>query len=397
MGRADVVSELLRRASVAAPDMLTAEIAMALHDIGGNHLVLYVVDYDQETLRPVALASDLLSEPPPPVAIAGTMAGRVFQTQETLSAESPGDGSVGGWRVWAPVRERAERIGVLEFGFVALDGEILRLCDDLGRLVGHLVRTSSRYTDLIEMRRRRQPMKLAAEMQWDLLLPPMVFRSPDVCIAGHVEPAYDIGGDGFDYSLNGEVLDFVLFDAMGHGVRAALLSSLALAGLRHARRRNLDPLETVALIDAAIVDEFDGDGFVTGHLARLDTVSGRLSWINVGHPDFLLVRGGKVVAEPHCEPCLPLGLGGQVTEIGECQLEPGDILAFYSDGVVEAHPTGGEQFGLDCLKERLSVHMAGGRSASETLRRVVADVVAHRADELQDDATLVLVEWRPYR
>lgn len=142
MGRADVVSELLRRASVAAPDMLTAEIALALHDIGGNHLVLYVVDYDQETLRPVALASDLLSEPPPPVAIAGTMAGRTFQTQETLSAESPSDGSVGGWRVWAPVRERAERIGVLEFGFVALDDEVLNLCDDLAGVSGPA--TSSR-------------------------------------------------------------------------------------------------------------------------------------------------------------------------------------------------------------------------------------------------------------
>ena len=87
-------------------------MANALHDAGGNHLVLYVVDYEQETLQPVALASDLLDERPKGVTIEGTMAGRSFQSQQVLSAET-----ADGWRVWAPVRERAERIGVLELGF----------------------------------------------------------------------------------------------------------------------------------------------------------------------------------------------------------------------------------------------------------------------------------------
>ena len=54
-----------------------------------------------------------------------------------------------------------------------------------------------------------------------------------------MEPAYAVGGDGFDYSLNGGVLDLVIYDAVGHGLHSALLSTLTIAALRHARRCDL--------------------------------------------------------------------------------------------------------------------------------------------------------------
>ena len=63
-------------------------------------------------------------------------------------------------------------------------------------------------------------MSLAASMQWDLL-PPLVMQAGSVSIAGLIEPAYDVGGDCFDYSLNGPVFDFAIMDAMGHGVSSA--------------------------------------------------------------------------------------------------------------------------------------------------------------------------------
>ena len=143
--------------------------------------------------------------------------------------------------MWAPVRERAERIGVLELGFPSLEpderrDELLALADDLGLLVGHLTHTAGRYTDLIELRRRRRPMNLAAEMQWDLL-PPLSFSSPELAIAGLLEPAYFVAGDAFDYSLNGEMLGFAIIDAMGHGVNSTLASTLALGAFRYGRRR----------------------------------------------------------------------------------------------------------------------------------------------------------------
>lgn len=392
MQRAEVISELLQRANLTPPDLLAADVAAALADAGGNHLVIFVVDYEQVTLQPVALATELLDEEPEGVTISGTMAGRAFQRQEVVSAETQG-----GWRVWAPLVERAERVGVLELGFAEVDDEILRLCEDLGRLVGHLLHTAGRYTDLVDLRRRRRDMSLAAEMQWDMLLPPLAFRSPEVGLAGLLEPAYEVAGDGFDYSLDGETLSFLMLDAMGHGLGATLASTLALAASRHARRMGAGLAEIARRVDEALAGEFGGDIFVTGHVGALDTATGRFCWVNAGHPAPLLARRSKVVAEIGCQPCFPLGLGIHEPEIGECQLEPGDALVFYSDGVIEARPAidRRDQFGVERLTDLLERNLGMGLVASEVLRRTVAAVVEHRADKLEDDATLVMLEWRP--
>ena len=386
-----IIGDLLRRASLTPPDLLAADVAAALDEAGGNHLALYVVDYEQETLQPVALASELMDKAPKGIPIDGTMAGRVFSTQKILSAET-----AAGWRVWSPVRERAERIGVLELGFETVDESLLGLCDDLGLLVGHLVHTAGRYTDLIELRRRRRPMNLAAEMQWDLL-PPLAFSSPELAIAGLLEPAYLVAGDAFDYSLNGDVLGFTIIDAMGHGVKSTLASTLALGAFRYGRRRSLELGVIAEHMDDAVSAEFDGDVFVTGHVARLDVATGDFCWVNAGHPPPLLIRGSTVVAEMSCDPCLPFGLGIGTFEIGRCQLQPQDRVLFYSDGVTETRPTGGEQFGLDQLCDQVEQYIGSGVLPSEVLRRVVRNLRQHRGAELADDATLVFLEWQPRR
>jgi serine phosphatase RsbU (regulator of sigma subunit) len=390
--RSAIIGDLLQRASLTPPDLLAADVAAALQDAGGHHLVLYVVDYEQLNLQPVAIATELLQDEPKGVSVEGTMAGRSFQFQEVLKAESPD-----GWRVWAPVRERAERIGVLEFGFSEVDDELLALCDDLGRLVGHLVQTASRYTDLIELRRRRRPMNLAAEMQWDMLMPPLAFSSPELAIAGILEPAYFVAGDAFDYSLNGDMFAFAILDAMGHGVHSTLASTLALGGFRHGRRRGLELAVIAEQMDDALAEQFDGECFVTGHLCQLDVGTGVLDWVNAGHPAPLLVRGPKVVGELNVDPCLPLGLGIRVTEVGRTRLQPGDKVLFYSDGVVEARPRGGDQYGFDRLVDDVEEFLGGGLLVAEILRRLVRRLRDHRGGELEDDATLVFLEWQPGR
>ncbi len=386
----DVLSDLLRQANLSAPDLLVADVAAALGQFGCRHLKLYLVDYEQDTLRQVALAAELAVDAPEVVEVAGTMAGRAFQLQEVVMVESDG-----GWTTWSPVRERAERIGVLEVAFDQLPDGAREMCEDLGRLLGHLIRTAGQYTDAMELCRRRQPMSLAAEVQWHLLLPALTFRAPDIALAGILEPAYHVAGDAFDYSLNGYLFTFALLDAMGHGLTASLASALSLTALRYGRLRGQD-LTAIALeIDEALIDQFDRETFVTGHLARLDTGTGELTWINAGHPDPLLVRGSRVIAEVHAEPCLPLGLGIDIVEVGRVRLEPHDRVVFYSDGVIEARPSGGAQFGLDRLRSRLERHLADNLIPAELIRRIVKEVMGHRGGPLADDATLIMIEWLP--
>ena len=97
-----------------------------------------------------------------------------------------------------------------------------------------------------------------------------------------MEPAYEVGGDCFDYSLNGDVLDIVMFDSMGHGLRAAVLGSLAVSAYRNTRREQpLADLRTLLTeVDAVIAEYAGGDAFVTGLFAQLDVTTGAAG---VGH------------------------------------------------------------------------------------------------------------------
>ena len=106
-----------------------------------------------------------------------------------------------------------------------------------------------------------------------------------------------------------------------------------------------------------------------------------------------------MVGELACAPTRPWGLGttgpaaGTVPVATE-MLQPGDRILFYTDGVVDARDPGDTEFGVDRLTELAAQRATEERSPEETVRRLVAAVVAHRGDDdLADDASLVLVEW----
>ncbi|HEX2578006.1 MAG TPA: PP2C family protein-serine/threonine phosphatase, partial [Aquihabitans sp.] len=154
-----------------------------------------------------------------------------------------------------------------------------------------------------------------------------------------------------------------------------------------------------ASIDRVLREQLGRSRFATGQLGVLDTAHGVLRWLNAGHPLPLLIRQGHVVEALECAPRLPFGLnhlgGGSAPEIAEHQLEPGDGVLFYSDGIVEARRVGGEEFGADRLQDFLSAAFSGGLSPAETLRRLSNAILDHHGGQLQDDATTLLVVWRP--
>lgn len=110
--------------------------------------------------------------------------------------------------------------------------ELLR---DAARVLAHVLASARRYTDRFEKLRRRKDLGLAAEIQWELL-PVLAYELPGFAIAGALEPTYDIGGDTFDYAVSASQLTITITDAVGHGLRAALLGSLAVTAMRNSRR-----------------------------------------------------------------------------------------------------------------------------------------------------------------
>src|SRR5205823_7485646 len=202
-------------------------------------------------------------------------------------------------------------------------------------LVGYVVATARRYTALFEKVRRRRELILADEIQWELL-PVLAYEADEVSVAGALEPAYAIAGDSFDYAVEADHLHVAITDGMGHGLRAALLASLAVAALRHARRRGRDVLSQVKEASEVVHDQFGGDQFVTGTVASVDVPTGQMHLVNAGHPQPWLARGDNVSAlDLHAD--YPMGLFPGVDYREQViPLDPGDRVLLVSDGVIEA-------------------------------------------------------------
>jgi serine phosphatase RsbU (regulator of sigma subunit) len=332
-----------------------------------------------------------------------TVAGRAYQVLDALTQPNAN----GSTRAWLPLLNGTERLGVLAVTLDPwqaddLDGLLGRRLRGLAALFAELVVTKTAYSDTIVRLRRRAEMGLAAELQWSLL-PPLAFSGGGVTVAGALEPAYEVAGDTFDYSVDAGHASAVVFDGMGHGMNSSQLATVAVAAYRNARRGGAALLATTTAVHDALLNAFQGTAFTTGTFLDLDTETGLLSWVNAGHPHPLLLRDNRLVKTLACPPAPPLGLRTPVdaprADFRSCQerLEPGDRVLIYTDGVTEARSPGGEFFGEQRLADLLARNLAAGLPVPETMRRVVRALLEHQQGQLTDDATLLLVEWRGER
>jgi hypothetical protein len=380
----DPLALLLDRSHRLQPADLPGAVVDAVHLVGGTDVALLLVDLAQELLVPFGLPDAS------PVDIDGTLAGRAYRTnQPVVVAESGGTK-----RAWFPLLDGSERLGVMGVSLPTHDDDAVRRCMRIAGLTGELVVTKAQYGDAIHLVRRSKPLTLAAELRWTLL-PPLTFETVELHIAAILEPSYSVAGDTFDYSVDPEVAHVAVFDAMGHGLEAARIANLVTGAYRHARRTGQDLLATYETITRAVDSEFDPSRFSTGALARLEVGSGRLHLLLAGHPPPLLLRHHQVVGELECRPTTPLGILDPDPFVATIQLEPDDRVILYTDGVVEARRPNGDDFGLERLADFLVRAEASGEPPAETMRRLAKAVLAHQEGQLQDDASLLMVHWRP--
>ena len=400
-----VVDGLLRDAHLTAPHELPALLARYAGVLGAKDAVAYLADLQQNVLVPFQQPGGQgLGQQVHPLGIDSTVAGRSFQHLEILTQQArTSDAST---RVWLPLLNGSERLGVLAVSIpdaAALDaaGGLLRgRLRRLASLAAELIMTKTLYGDTLVRLRRRAELGLAAEIQWSLL-PPLTFASDRVSIAAALEPAYHVAGDSVDYAVDAGVARFAVFDCMGHSLLSAQLATVAVAAYRSARRAGRRLSEVAGGIDAAVTAAFGGEAFTTAVLAELCTDTGMLHWMSAGHPEPLLLRDGRMIKSLHVEPCLPFGLGADLgspaenSAVGAEQLEPGDQILLYTDGVTEARSPAGELFGQARLADLLSRTICVGLPASESIRRLIRSLLEHQQDQLTDDATLLLAQWRP--
>jgi sigma-B regulation protein RsbU (phosphoserine phosphatase) len=381
----EATRQILDRSHLWQPNDVAATItdAVARMDLTAT---IYLVDQEQRTLRAVPVPG---RDDPAPEPVDGSIAGRTFALVRAHDA-------AGRW--WVPIVNGTDRMGVVDYVLPpGLDPHAPRLrerCERLAGLIGHLITTASPRGDHLQLVRRSQPMSRASELLWQLL-PPLTLSCERLTVSAILEPSYAVGGDGFDYAIDGSTAHLAILDAVGKGLRAGLATAVTLATLRAVRRDGGDLYEQARATDAALLEQLTDARFVTAFLGELDLETGTLRYLNAGHPAPLLLRRDDDITEITGGGRMPLGLDDDHGKVAEQRLERGDRILLYTDGITEARDTEGEQFGRDRLARLAEEHDAAGLPAPETLRRLSHAVADHQHGPPVDDATLVLAEWSP--
>ncbi|WP_441245126.1 PP2C family protein-serine/threonine phosphatase [Kitasatospora sp. McL0602] len=383
--RDDALGRLLDLAHELSPRLLAPLVVGELDRFGGRDVSILLQDYGQLVLVPLPGRGLVTGEPEP---IGGSDAGAAFLRGALVEVPQ-----ADGVRMYLPLLGGGDEVGVMALTVDAVDDDDRRFLRRFASVVAALLIIKSSYTDRIFQTRRLEPMSVAAEIQWSLL-PPLTMTVPQVAVAGILEPAYQVAGDSIDYALNDDILHVATIDAMGHGLDAATMATVAIGAYRHARRADIGLAEIYAFMDRAIAEQFGPDHFVTAQMMRLNTATGHLQWVNAGHPEPLLIRDHAVVERLASETTLPVGFGGEDPVISERVLRHGDRVLCFTDGLVEERGAGGEQFGEEQLidwVDRVERSEVGVRAVVRALSHVLKK---QRGGRTSDDATLFLVEWR---
>ncbi len=247
------------------------------------------------------------------------------------------------------------------------------------------------HQQVMEKRLMEQQLKIAREVQGSLL----PARAPAVAgydIAGLNVPAWDIGGDYFDYfPLEDGGLGLVIADVSGKGVPAALLMATFRAALRSEVRRNLPIPVVIEHVHRTLVESMDTSRFVTAVYGILDPRLATFTYTNCGHNPPLILRANGDREYLRTGRRAVGMLGSQPTPACVVALGPGDTLVLYTDGVVEVADTQQAEFGAAGLAQVLSC--TAGQPADDIIGALVDATRAHAAREhYDDDFTLVVIK-----
>jgi serine phosphatase RsbU (regulator of sigma subunit) len=371
---------------VAALDVLGDYLREA---IGAKEVSFLIADFSGHALIRLGHAgSELASrtqgrETAERVPLVGTPHGRALAGQ-ALEVES-GDGD-GDTRVYAPVTNRGEAIGLLELLLAdAPDEHTLADVALAAHALAYVVIANRRFTDLFAWGQRSVQLSLAAEIQHRLLPGSYTCEAGQFTLAAWLEPAGEVGGDTFDFSMDRDTLHLSMTDAMGHEVGAAVLASVLVGALRNARRAGVGLAEQARLANVGLHDFARRGGFVTGQVARIDLSEETATIVNAGHPSPLRLRGGRVESVA-LRPDPPFGIvPGHEYDVQPLPLEPGDRLMFVTDGMLERNAASVDLEAL--LVAGAEMH------PREAVQHLVQTILGAAGGELKDDAAAMCLDW----
>ncbi|MBF4135598.1 MULTISPECIES: PP2C family protein-serine/threonine phosphatase [Streptomyces] len=388
-----MLAGLLADSHLMALELLPAKASEYAAQVGFGQVLIYLADLQREVLRPLTGGRDGDAAYEAELPVDGSVAGRAYQ-YGTITAGAPTGAGQHHW--WVPLLDGTERLGVLRIATADEDEDAEEYMNLLASAIALIIESKQGISDAHARLTRVRPLNIAAEMQWAQMAP-RTYADGRVVISAAMEPAYTISGDAYDYATaarDAHSVHLSIFDAMGHDTAAGLTAHLAIGACRNARRQGAGPVETAERIEEVLVEQFGHGRYATGLLAELDTRTGVLTWTNRGHHTPVIIRGSRWRTHLECPPGPPMGTDLALpSTLCQDQLEPGDRIVLYTDGVTEARGADDQEFGLTRFTDFLVRHHADGLPVPETLRRLVRALLDHHDGRLQDDATVLICEW----
>ncbi len=269
----------------------------------------------------------------------------------------------------------------------------LRLLTLLANLAAVKIENAVLAEDTVKKERMERELALAAKIQKDLL-PRQTPSLPGLDIAGRNVPCLEVGGDYYDYiPLGQDRIGIAIADVSGKGVSASLL----MASLRAALHSELRPDHDLAVMGAKLSDfvlkSSPINDFITFFWGELEIGTGRLRYINAGHPAPIICGPGR---PPRQLDGTGLALGmlpGATYDVGEATLAAGETWILYTDGITESRRADSEEYGPERLAE-LSCPSEG--CAAAVIDRVFDGLEAFSGTKAgADDRTLVVIKRLP--
>jgi serine phosphatase RsbU (regulator of sigma subunit) len=248
-----------------------------------------------------------------------------------------------------------------------------------------------------EVMRVEKEIEIARESQYNLmpLQPP---KGEGFDVHGFFLPSFEVGGDFYDYVLaenvNGEAssLTMTIVDVSGKAMRAAM-PAVFTSGLLLSRMHVDNPSEILREVTRPLYNRTDSKTFVTCILAKLHIESKMLTMANAGHCYPILKRGGKSEFIETPEPRYPLGIKEEVNyNCIQTQLQEGDLLVLYSDGLPEASNEKGEWFSFERVKDMITEIDTDSLSSYEITQEIKRRIQKFSNYNLADDTTVICLK-----
>jgi sigma-B regulation protein RsbU (phosphoserine phosphatase) len=276
-------------------------------------------------------------------------------------------------------------------GDATFSDDDVRLLSIIATQSAQVIENARLYDEEKKLLLLREEMETAYNIQMKLL-PDEPPRIPGYDVFGKSIPAKEVGGDYFDFIFyRDNEFVFCLGDVVGKGIPAALLMSNTQATLRGQIENNLSPAKCMEHSNSLLYESTSFDRFVTLFLGILDYSKHIIKYCNAGHNYPLLFRksGGTISLDTGD---LVLGAIEKYSyNEGQTEMEPGDTLLLYSDGITEAFDENDEQYGEEKLKKTVEKNI--NESARELSGRIVSSVREHTGTRKQsDDITLMIIK-----